>query len=217
MPRTRPSTPQPLHPELAAVRVHGITRQDFLLRGTLAAAASYGAGGAGPFLARALAQEGLEDVNVTRFALRFEIVEVTYYERAVRRVGNLSGEVREIAKEVRDSEVEHVDLLTALLEQLGGRPDPRPKLDFGDAFRDQTRFLRLAQTLEETGVGSYNGAGPTIQSVDVLETIGRIVQVEARHAAVIRSIRGEEIAPSAFDEALREEQVVAVLEPFIKS
>ena len=42
-------------PELAAIEVHGTTREAFLIRATLAAGATYGALSATPYITRALA------------------------------------------------------------------------------------------------------------------------------------------------------------------
>ena len=44
---------------------------------------------------------------------------------------------------------------------------------------------------------------------------GTIVQIEARHAASIRLLNGENPAPVAFDQTLTEEQVLKAVEPFI--
>jgi rubrerythrin len=205
------------HPELLAVEVHGMTRQSFLLRGAIAAVSAYGAGAAGPFLARALAQEGTRDVDIANFAYTLELLEVTYYQDALKEVRGLGGEAKRVAREIRDSEAEHIDILNALVRQLGGIPARKPKFDFGGAYGGQASFLSLAQTFEDTGVSAYNGAAPLVESEDVLDTAGRIVQVEARHAAVIRFIRGEEIAPAAFDKALEMKQVDTVLDRFIQS
>jgi hypothetical protein len=135
----------------------------------------------------------------------------------VKQARGLSGEVVEVARTIRDSEAEHVDFLTALLQQLGGRPEKPPQFDFGDAFASEAGFLELAQTLEDTGVGAYNGAAPLVSSPDVLDAAGAIVQVEARHAGVIRLLRGEDIAPAAFDTPLHMDDALARVERFAGS
>ena len=201
---------------LAGVEVHGVTRQAFMLRGMLAATAAYGAAAAGPFVARALAQDaGTSDQSIAQFALTLEVLEATYYREAVKKA-KLSGEVLAVAKDIRDNEIEHVDILTDLVEQLGGRPRTSLKLDFGDALNDSKSFLRLAQTFEDTGVSAYNGAAPNIQSPDVLEAAGQIVQIEARHAAMIRFLNDQDIAPGAFDRTRTEKQVLAAVDPYIR-
>jgi hypothetical protein len=50
-------------------------------------------------------------------------------------------------------------------------------------------LLRTAQLLEDTGVAAYNGAGKHLTVAANLLLAGKIVSVEARHAAAIRDIR----------------------------
>jgi hypothetical protein len=89
-------------------------------------------------------------------------------------------------------------------------------VDFGDTFRNQKSFLKLAQTFEDTGVSAYNGAAPAIRSGEVLGAAGSIVQVEARHAAAIRALNGDQPAEGAFDTALDMQEVLDAVQPFVK-
>ena len=203
-------------PELASIEVHGMTREAFIVRGAVAAGAAYGIAAVGPYVQGALAQTGAADADVARFALTLELLEAEYYEQAVKQVPDLSREVLPVAKEIRDNELEHVDTLRQLVTQLGGNPAGTLAVRFGDSFASESRFLTLAQTFEDTGVSAYNGAAPQLVSKDVLETAGEIVQVEARHAAVIRDLRGEDIAPSAFDASLDMAQVERLVNPYIR-
>ena len=113
--------------------------------------------------------------------------------------------------------MEHVTALTDTIKQLGGKPAAAPELDFGKAFANQASFLKLANTLEDTGVSAYNGAAPQISSPDVLSAAGAIVQVEARHAALVRLLRGEDPAPQAFDMPSDMDEVLAAVKPLIKT
>ena len=71
--------------------------------------------------------------------------------------------------------------------------------------------------LENTGVGAYNGAGPSLMNKEYLAAAGSIVQVEARHAAAIALLTGDPITPSgAFDKPLSKSQVLAKAGPLIK-
>ncbi len=89
-------------------------------------------------------------------------------------------------------------------------------MDFGDAFADEASYLKTSQTFEDLGVSAYNGAAPAIKSKEVLAAAGGIVQVEARHAAIIRFLRGEPIADAAFDEAKDMQEVLDAAKPYIK-
>ncbi len=196
-------------PELATVEVHGFTRGAFILRAALAAGSVYGLHTVGPFVNEALAQEGTGDIEILNFALTLEFLETDFYRSAQ----GLSGEAADLARTFGDEEAEHVVALTTAIEGLGGKPAPRPEASFPKG--DQAAFLKLAQTLEDTGVSAYNGAAPKIESKEILAAAGSIVQVEARHAAAIRLLNGEDPAPVAFDQTMQAEQVLSAVEPFI--
>jgi Ferritin-like domain len=204
-------------PELAAIDVQGVSRQAFIVRGAVTAGAVYGLSTVGPFVRQALAQDGGGDVEVLNFALTLEYLEAAFYTQGLKQVNGLSGDVKSLATEIRDNENEHVDALSQTISDLGGTPVKAPGVDFGDAFANQKAFLKLAQTFEDTGVSAYNGAAPMIESVEVLGAAGSIVQVEARHAAAIRSLNGQPISDSAFDEALEMQAVLDAVKPFVKS
>ena len=80
--------------------------------------------------------------------------------------------------------------------------------------------LNAARDFEDLGVGAYNGAGRYLASPDFLTIAGKIVSVEARHAAAIRDIlapRTGNFAPQAFDPALTPAQVLGVAAPFVRN
>jgi hypothetical protein len=187
------------------------------MRGAIAAGGVYGLSTVGPFVGQAMAQGGGGDLDILNFALTLEFLEGAFYTMAVKSTKGLTGDAKEVATTLRDNELEHVDALTATIKDLGGKPVKAPGVDFGDAFASQDSFLELAQTFEDLGVGAYNGAGPLIEAVEVLAAAGSIVQVEARHAGVIRLLRGERIAPSAFDKGLEMQEVLDAAKPFIKA
>jgi len=204
-------------PELTTIKVQGHTREAFLMRATLAAGATYGALSATPFITKALAQESTGDVDILNFALTLEHLEAEFYKQALSQVKGLSGEETKLAKELEANEAEHVGTLMGTIEKLGGKVGPKPKVDFGGAFANRAAFLKTANTFEDLGVSAYNGAAPDIENVDVLAAAGGIVQVEARHAALIRLARGKPPAPIAFDMADPMDSVVEKITPFIKS
>ena len=208
------STSKLATPELAAVDVAGMTRGAFILRGALAAGAVYGGSVVGPFVGQAFAQGGA-DVEVLNFALTLEHLEMAFYDEGLKEVDTMDGEVRHLIQEIHENEAEHADTLTQTVEQLGGRPEPAPKLDFGDAFASQESFLRLALIFENTGISAYNGAAPLIKSKELLAAAGSIVQVEGRHAGLIAQATGAEVTPSgAFDKPLSRERVERAIRPF---
>jgi rubrerythrin len=205
----------PVAPELAHITVHGMTRESFLLRSTLAGAAAYGTLAATGLITKALADAGSGDVDILNYALTLEYLETAFYTQAAKQVKGLSGYEMKLTKELRDNEAEHVAALAATIKKLGGKPVARPTFDFGGAFGSRATYLKTANTLEDTGVSAYNGAAPQISSGEVLGAAGGIVQVEARHAAMIRLVRNKPPAPSAFDKASKMDAVLAAVKPFI--
>jgi rubrerythrin len=207
--RSRPTSPE------ARVGVDGMTRGSFILRGALATATVYGAGTVGPFVRGAFAQSDASDALILDFALGLEALEATFYAQALKQVPSLSGATRALTQEISDHEHEHETTIRATILQLGIKNSARPKFDFGDAFSSESRFLDVAQMLEETGVSAYNGAAPELFDRRILAVAGSIAQVEARHAAIIRDLRGQPITAGAFDKPLKEAQVAPKVKPFI--
>ena len=204
-------------PELAAIDIHGVSRQSFIMRGAVAAGSVYGLAAVGPFVREAIAQGGGGDVEILNFALTLEYLEAAFYTQGLKQVSDLAGDAKSLATEIRDNETAHVQALTKTIQSLGGKPVKAPGVDFGDAFSSQKAFLKLAQTFEDTGVSAYNGAAPMIESTDVLGAAGSIVQVEARHAAAIRLLNGQPITDGGFDKALESQAVLDAVKPFVKS
>jgi hypothetical protein len=89
-------------------------------------------------------------------------------------------------------------------------------VDFGDSFESEKKFLATAQNFEDLGVAAYNGAAADIQSKEILLAAGGIVQVEARHAASIRQLRGQEITIFSLDDPLSMDEVLDMAQPFLK-
>jgi hypothetical protein len=203
------------NPELTALEVHGMTRSSFILRGALAAGAVYGTSAVAPFVSTALAEAGGGDAEILNFALTLEYLESNFYEVKGRQVG-LSGQARTYASQFGAEEGEHVVALTAAIKRLGGTPVKKPTFVFPPT--DERSFLALASVLENTGVGAYNGAAPSLQSKQVLASAGSIVQIEARHAAAIDLLIGKSPTPNqGFDKPLTKAQVLAAASPLIKS
>jgi hypothetical protein len=202
------------NPELAATEVHGITRSSFILRGALAAGALYGTASVAPFVSQAFAETGGGDVEILNFALTLEYLEADFYNVKGRQVG-LSGEARKYARVFGAEEAAHVSALSAAIKQLGGKPVAKPTFVF--PATDEKSFLALASVLENTGVGAYNGAGPSLKSKEVLASAGSIVQIEARHAAAIDLLIGKSPTPNeGFDKPLSKAEVLAAAGPLIK-
>jgi rubrerythrin len=200
--------------QLGEIEVQGMTRSSFILRGALAAGSLYGVGAVTPFVSGAFAESGGGDVEILNFALTLEYLEADFYNVKGKTVG-LKGTAKTYAKMFGEEEADHVNALTATIKQLGSKPVAKPSFVF--PATSESTFLALASVLENTGVGAYNGAAPSLQSKEVLAAAGSIVQIEARHAAAINLLIDESPTPNqGFDRPLTKAQVLAKAGPLIK-
>jgi len=200
-------------PEIAAVEIKGMTREAFLLRGTLAAVAVGGLGAVGPFLSSAMAAGG-GDIDILNYALTLEYLESDFYTNKAKTVG-LTGDAKKLASLIAGHEQAHVAGLTKAITAAGGTPAKKPTFVF--PVSNQAEFLALASVLENTGVSAYNGQGPKLQNKAYLGTAGAIVQIEARHAAAINYMIGKSPTPDGgFDKPLEMAPVLKAVTPLIK-
>jgi hypothetical protein len=190
------------------------TRKDFFK--SLAVAGAGAAAGASLLTSRASAQGGGGDVEIANFALTLEYLEAEYYTLAVN-TGLLSGEALAVVTNLRDHENAHVDAIIGLLEGAGATPVAKPQFTFPDsAFASQTAILETAATLEPVGVGAYLGAGPMIQSPEILAAAGSISVIEGEHVVAVNDLLGVvPPADTAFPEALTKDEVLAAVAPFM--
>ena len=147
-----------------------------------------------------------QDVAVLKFALTLEYLEAAFYTEAVSK-GALSGESLQFARVVGAHERAHVAFLK---KALGAKAQASPTFDFKGTTEDQGKFQATAIVLEDTGVAAYNGQGPNLTK-KTLAAAGSIVSVEARHAAWIRDIVGQNPAPKAFEVAKTKAQILAAV------
>jgi hypothetical protein len=183
------------------------SRAELLRRGGLAAAG--GLVGAA-VLARAggvSAQSAAQEQEVLNLLLLVERTEEAFYREALSDA-RLTGDMQEFAQVALGHETEHVK---ALEDALGSAADDPPSFDFGDATQSPEAFAEAAAELEDVAVAAYNGQAGNV-GPDAFLVAARIVSVEARHAAWIRSISDRDPAPDAVDSARTEAQVRRALE-----
>jgi hypothetical protein len=144
------------------------------------------------------------DERILRYALGLEQMQAAFYAEAVAR-GVLRGRLLRFATVVAAHERAHVAYLRGLLGPSAARA---PRFRFGDATRSPRAFLETAVLLEDTGVVAYNGVGPLL-SPRAIAAAGRIVSVDARHAAWARALQGRPAALEPTDPGRSEAQVRA--------
>src|SRR5436305_5707076 len=127
-------------PEMAAIEVKGLTREAFLIRGTLAAVAVGGVGAVGPFLSDAFAQSAAGDLAILNYALTLEYLESEFYNVKGKTVG-LTGAAKSLAAVIGMHEAAHVAGLAAAIKAAGGTPAKKPTFKF--PVTNQKQFLAL--------------------------------------------------------------------------
>lgn len=159
------------------------------------------------------------DVDILNYALTLEHLEAFFYTQVVAG-GKLVGKELADFTAIRDHEIAHVAYLKAGIEAAGGTAvKPRQSYDFSSLGDINTRdgILQIADVLEPTGVGAYDGVAHEIQNKAYLAVAGSIVQIEARHAARIKAIINPNVnpVPMAFEQTLRPQQVLDAVGPLL--
>ncbi len=140
-------------------------------------------------------------LDVLQFALLLEHLEAEFYSRGVASATLIDAADRPIFQRISQHETEHVAGLQALISGKGATPGAKPNFDFTakgnlPGFNFGTgqyeTFKALAMAFEDTGVRAYKGqAGRLINDKPALSAALSIHSVEARHAAVVRRLRGK--------------------------
>ena len=150
------------------------------------------------------------DRKILTYGLLIERLQAAFYAEALDR-GHLTGEVRQFARIVGAEELAHVKYLSAA---LGSSAGASPRFHFGDSVTDSARFIATAVSLEETGLGVYNGQAVSL-TPKTLAAAARVVSVEARHAGWARALAGKDPAPLAVDVPISVAQANQTFKPFI--
>ncbi len=130
------------------------------------------------------------DFGVLNYAYALEQLEAAFYIRAFATpYDGIIDEERLILRDLRNHEIIHREFLRQGIPALGGTAIPALMFDFSAVdFSSRASVLGTARVFEDLGVAAYNGAGPLLNDPDYLLVAGKIVSVEARHAAAIRDL-----------------------------
>jgi hypothetical protein len=134
---------------------------------------------------------GSGDVGILNYAYALEQLEAAFYAKVLKEYYylNASQAERIIIKDLADHERIHAEFLKAAIKAAGGRPIKDLMPDFSSVdFNSRASVLGTAKAFEDLGVSAYNGAGKLISNPAYLTIAGKIVSVEARHAALIRDL-----------------------------
>src|ERR1700691_3022368 len=175
-----------------------VTERRSLLKwssGAIVGALAFGGNLPGLDMATAFAKEGAStgnavdfgegDVSILNYAYALEQLEAAFYTQVTKTpYRNMDSADRDILTGIRDHEIAHRDFLKVALKK---EAIPDLEVDFSTVdFNSRDSVLTTALTFENLGVGAYNGAGHLLKKEEYLLIAGKIVSVEARHAAAIR-------------------------------
>ncbi|MDO7885186.1 ferritin-like domain-containing protein [Hymenobacter cheonanensis] len=139
---------------------------------------------------------GSGDAGVLNYAYALEQLEAAFYTQVRTGTYYTGSTITAAEKAIFDDlyyhEVIHRDFFKAAITAAGATPIQALTPNFGAVnFNDRTSVLATAKAFEDLGVAAYNGAGQYITSAQYLYIAGKIVSVEARHAAIIRDLVSE--------------------------
>ena len=143
------------------------------------------------------------DVDILNYALTLEYLESAFYRLGLD-AGVIESADRPLFERISADEDAHVAFLASAITAAGGEPvsfaDDAFDFTGGDGsgngpfnpFSDYPTFLTLSQAFEDTGVRAYKGQAANITTPAYLTAALQIHSVEARHAAAVRRIRGNQ-------------------------
>ena len=130
---------------------------------------------------------GSGDVGILNYAYALEQLEAAFYLMVVASpYSGITTQEQTYLTDVRNHEVAHREFFKAA---LGASAIPALQVDFSSInFSNRDSVLGAAKAFEDLGVTAYNGAGHLLKDANYLTLAGKIVSVEARHAALIREL-----------------------------
>jgi hypothetical protein len=130
---------------------------------------------------------GSGDIGILNFAYALEQLEAAFYIQVIATpYTGMSSQELSYLTSIRDHEILHRNFFKAA---LGANAIISLTPDFSSInFTGRASVLGAAKAFEDTGVTAYDGAGYLIQNPTYLILAGKIVSVEARHAALIRNL-----------------------------
>ncbi len=130
---------------------------------------------------------GSGDIGVLNYAYALEQLEAAFYTQVINSLySGITATEQAYLTDIRDHEVAHREFFKAA---LGTNAIPGLEVDFSSInFGSRDSVLGTAKAFEDLGVSAYNGAGKLLADANYLLLAGKIVSVEARHAALIRDL-----------------------------
>lgn len=166
---------------------------------------------------------GSGDVGILNYAYALEQLEAAFYTQVIAsQFSGITDTEKKLLTDIRDHEIAHREFFK---NALGSKGIPALEVNFSAInFGSRDSVLGTAKAFEDLGVSAYNGAGKLITDPAYLLLAGKIVSVEARHAALIRDLISNGsfadstvIDANGLDLAKAPKDVLAIASSFLKS
>ena len=165
---------------------------------------------------------GSGDVGILNYAYALEQLEAAFYIQVIATpFSGITATERIFLTDIRDHEIAHREFFK---NALGGNAIPALEVDFSTInFSSRDSVLGTAKAFEDLGVSAYDGAGYLIKDANYLLLAGKIVSVEARHAATLRELispntfLGDSVDANSVNVARTPAEVLTIAGPYIKT
>ncbi len=163
------------------------------------------------------------DFGILNYAYALEQLEAAFYIKVVSSpYSGITADETARLTEIRDHEIAHREFFK---NALGAKAIVALEVDFSTInFTSRDSVLGTAKAFEDLGVSAYNGAGRLITEPAYLVLAGKIVSVEARHAAYIRDLISNGsfadntvIDANGLDKSRKPSEVLAIAGTYIKT
>ena len=165
---------------------------------------------------------GTGDIGILNYAYALEQLEAAFYTQVVSTpyTGITAAETT-FMTDIRNHEIAHREFLKAA---LGASAIPALEVDFSKiTFTSRDSVLGTAMAFEDLGVTAYDGAGYLLKDANYLLLAGKIVSVEARHAALIRELisantfLGDQVDANSVNISRTPDEVLTIASAYLKT
>lgn len=166
---------------------------------------------------------GSGDIGVLNYAYALEQLEAAFYTQVLATpFSGITAIESSFLTDIRDHEIAHREFFK---NALMSNAIPDLEVNFANInFNSRESVLGTAKAFEDLGVAAYNGAGKLLTNPTYLLLAGKIVSVEARHAALIRDLISNGtfadntvINANGLDVAQMPNEVLATASAFLKT
>ncbi len=168
---------------------------------------------------------GSGDFGILNYAYALEQLEAAFYIKVLETpYSGITAMETSFLADIRDHEIAHREFFKAA---LGSNAIQALEVNFESInFSSRASVLGTAKTFEDLGVSAYNGAGKLLADPVYLGLAGKIVSVEARHAALIRELldtsgtafaNAEVVDAMGLDVSRMPSEVLQMASPFLKT